>query len=297
MMKRPQGSKNSKWAWAASWFSLPVIILSVAFSFPAQAAGVRTLTYDVYASGFRVVQAELKIDTEKENRYKIFLSGHTRGFLKSLAPWEGTFETAGWIGKDAALQPEMHKSTAVWRGKPDIKEYFYGSDGNFKGFRVTDSDKPAQDKDVEDELTQGTIDVLTASLEMMQNVAGGSDCTGISEVFDGKRRFKMIFNHEGRVNLQSSRYNIYEGPAVKCTVEVKPIAGKWHKKPRGWLSIQEQGRSLGTMPTVWVGKMDGEDDFALPVKVFVKTSYGSLFMHLTGYQNGDEILMADKHKE
>jgi len=255
---------------------------------------MRTLVYDVYASGIHVVQAALTIDTKEPGRYAVLLNGHTRGFLKTLAPWEGTFETNGWVLDDKTFQPELHKSTAVWRGEADVKEYFYGREGIFKGFRITGADAEPEDKEVGGELTQGTIDVLTASLEMMHNVAGGSDCMGTSEVFDGKRRFEMIFNHKDQVMLQPSRYNIFEGPAVKCTVEVKPIAGKWHKKPRGWLSIQEQGRARGT--TVWVGRFEG-DDLALPVKVFIKTAYGSLFMHLTEYRNGGEIRVAEKREK
>lgn len=283
-----------------SLYSLSAIIVSLVLfggeNVQASNTSVRTLTYDVYASGIRVVEAKMQINTDKKSRYEVLLSGRTRGVLKTLAPWSGTFETNGWIQNGNELQPELHKSTAVWRDEPDIKEYFYGRDGSFKKFLTTDSDKPPEEEEVDDNLTQGTIDVLTASMEMLQHVAAGHDCQGTSEVFDGRRRFEMIFNHEDRVELQASRYNVYEGPAVKCTVEVKPIAGKWHKKPRGWLSIQEQGRARGTMPTVWVGQMEEGDSFALPVKVFVKTAYGSLFMHLTGYENGDEILLAEKRK-
>jgi hypothetical protein len=66
-------------------------------------------------------------------------------------------------------------------------------------------------------------------------------------------------------------------------VEIEPISGEWAKKPRGWLSIQEQGRERGTMPTVWLGKFD-EDGPAVPVKILVKTAYGALVMHAVGYK-------------
>ena len=79
------------------------------------------------------------------------------------------------------------------------------------------------------------------------------------------------------------------GPAVACTVEVKPIAGKWHEKPRGWMSIQEQGREKGTMPTVWFAQMAAGEP-AVPVKIRVKTEYGALFMHLTSYQGAGHTL-------
>ena len=264
---------------------------------PVRAApGVQTLIYDVYASGFHVVEAELVLNLSEKNRYGLFVEGGTRGILKKLAPWEGTFETKGWVLKEGKLQPELHKSVAIWRGEEDIKEYSYGKDGRFKSLRIKDHDKPIEDRQTDDELTQGTIDVLSATLAMLQNIGDGHDCAGTSEIFDGKRRFEMIFNHEGTQDLIRSSYNLYEGPSTKCTVEVKPIAGKWHKKPRGWLSIQEQGRARGTMPTVWVGKV-GESGAAIPVKVMVKTAYGTLFMHLVEYKNGEDYLVAGKREK
>lgn len=287
---------------AVSWLSLPAIILSfgVALIFFVASAraepGVQTLTYDVYASGFHVVEAELKIDLSQNGRYDIFADGGTRGALKALAPWDGTFETKGWILKDSVYQPEVHKSTAVWRGSPDVKEYFYGRDGSFKKLRTQEDEEPIEDIEVEDELTQGTIDVFSATLSMLENIGAGNECAGASEIFDGKRRFEMIFNHEGYQDLARSSYNLYEGPSTMCTVEVKPISGKWHKKPRGWLSIQEQGRERGTMPTVWVGHI-GENNTPVPVKVMVKTAYGTLFMHLVEYKNGEEYLIAKKRED
>ncbi len=280
---------------------MPVCIASVVavllFAAPALAGpGVQTLTYDVYTSGFHAVEATLTLDTGKKDRYDIFAEGRTRGVLETLVPWEGTFATKGWVLKGGKLQPELHRSTAVWRGEEDIKEYSYGKDGSFKSLVVKNHNEPIEEGDTDDEVTQGTIDVLTSTLAMLQNIDKGGECAGTSEVFDGKRRFEMIFNHEGHQDLKRSGYNVYEGPSTKCTVEVKPVAGKWHKKPRGWLSIQEQGRARGTMPTVWVGKI-GENGLPVPVKVMVKTAYGTMFMHLVEYKNGEDYLVAGKTKK
>ncbi len=68
----------------------------------------------------------------------------------------------------------------------------------------------------------------------------------------------MTFVAQGTEDLKATKYNVYEGPAEKCTVEVAPAGGKWHEKPRGWLSIQEQGRQHGQLPTVWFARMEGK---------------------------------------
>lgn len=253
------------------------------------------MVYEVYAGGLHAVQAELNVDLRDPERYDLVLDARTRGFLGKLIPWQGTFETHGWVLRDK-FQPELHKSTAVWQNEPDIKEYLYGRDGSFKSLKSTDEKVKDHIEDVDDELTQGTIDAMTAALEVMKNIAAGGECAGESEVFDGKRRFKQVFIHQAALDLQASRYNVYSGPAVECTVEVVPVAGEWHKKPRGWMSIQEQGRAKGTMPTVWFARLE-EKGPAVPVKIRVKTDYGTLFMHLAEYRGGGGVTVAEKRAE
>jgi hypothetical protein len=256
----------------------------------------QTMKYDVYAGGFHVVDAQLDVNAPKPGRYHLALGARTQGFLASLAPWHGIFQTDGWHdAKTGAAQPEIHQSITTWRDEEEIKTYKYNKDGSFKEYSIKDED-PENDgspKPVEPELTQGTTDALSATLAVMQEVASTGKCEGQDEVFDGKRRYSLIFKEVEPVVLEATRYNVYAGPATQCTIEVKPGAGKWHEKPRGWMSIQEQGRERGTMPTIWMAKMqDGGP--AVPVKIRVKTEYGVLFMHLTGYDNGiRQLALAD----
>lgn len=274
---------------------LPVqaFIAVLVASAPALAASPQTMIYEVYAGGIHAVQARMDVDTTRAGRYDLSLGAQTRGFLGSVAPWHGTFESHGWATGEGAFRPEMHKSTAVWRGEEEIKEYTYGQDGSFKGLTIKEHDKPLETKQVDAALTQGTTDALTATLAVMDAVGRGQECAGEAEVFDGDRRFKQVFVNQGKEQLVESRYNIFRGEATVCTVEVIPVAGKWHEKPRGWMSIQEQGREKGTMPTIWMAKLS-PDGPAVPIKIRVKTEYGTLFMHLAEYQSGDRSVVAEK---
>lgn len=275
---------------------LGIILSALVFiSAPAFAEKIsdnqQKIQYDVYAGGIHALQADLDIDLSKKGRYSTSLAAKTYGLLGKLAPWEGTFESHGWAGK--TNKPELHKSTAVWRGELDIKEYVYGKDGSFKSYTVTDDENDGKIKEVSKELTDQTSDVLTGALNTMQIVGAGENCEGETEIFDGKRRYKMIFRHKKEVELEASRWNVYSGPAMECTIEVEPVAGKWHEKPRGWMSIQEQGREQGKIPTVWFASVT-EGQPAVPVKIRVKTSYGTLFMHMTDYQTvGKKLALED----
>ena len=246
------------------------------------------MNYDVYAGGFHVVDAKLDVDMTAKNRYRLELSAATQGFLRTLAPWDGVFKTNGWLDPKN-IRPQTHQSITTWKDEDETKTYTYNRDGTFKEYRVKDPENDGSPKPVESELTKNTTDALSATLGVMQNMGKTGKCEGTSDVFDGSRRYRMTFVHQQDTVLQSNNYNVYAGPAVECTVEVQPMGGKWHKKPRGWMSIQEQGRERGTMPTIWMAKMSDAGP-AVPVKIRVKTEHGTLFMHLTGYQNGSKSL-------
>lgn len=272
-------------------FGLLVFTLSPVQS--AQAETVQKMVYEVYAGGIHALQAELTIDLQKKDRYSTVLAARTRGLLGRLAPWHGSFESHGWDEGKGIFRPELHKSTTTWRGEEEMKEYNYGRDGVFKSLVITESGKPPKIEPNDPELTNNTTDVLAATLEVLHAVAAGQPCNGKSDVFDGKRRFEKKFNTQGTESMESSRYNVYAGKAERCIVEVTPKGGKWHDKPRGWLSVQEQGRSKGTMPTVWIAKVE-ENAPAIPVKLLVRTDYGALYMHLTEYQGVEKNLATER---
>lgn len=268
----------------------------ILFSAPAHADDQQHLTYDVYAGGIHAVEATLDLDTSEDGRYSAVVNAETRGFLARLAPWKGSFETRGWRNEASHdLRPELHKSVGYWREEVETKEYNYSKAGGFQSLYTKDFKKKRKEKDIDAALTKDTIDVLTGALLAFDQTAKTGDCNMVSDVFDGKRRFKMKFQYQETEELKVSRYNIYGGAAVRCTIEVEPDGGGWHSKPRGWLSIQEQGREKGTMPTIWIAQVEEGGPF-VPVKILVKTDYGALYMHLAEYKGAGDIVVADKRQ-
>ena len=243
------------------------------------------LTYDVFAGGLHALKSNLAIDYGTTN-YKVNITTTTHGLLKTLADWHGTFGSDGWRIGQAAHRPRLHYSEAVWKGEVERKDFTYGRDGSFKTFKITNAGKDETPPKIDVALTENTTDILTATLDVMADLNKTGSCNVTRRIFDGERNFDMIFRASGTENLKQTDYNIYNGDAVICTVEVKPRDGHWHKKPRGWLSIQEQGRKAGTMPTIWFAKVNKDkQSLYVPVKLRVKTDYGTLFMHLTSYKD------------
>jgi len=247
----------------------------------AAVAETQTMTYDVYAGGIHALDAKLSIETDKK-KYTTRLDSATHGLLKTLAPWSGSFSSKGNLGKDKTPLPLEHLSSSTWKDETEEKRFTYDGKGHFVSYKVTEGGKDKTPDDIDKTLTEGATDLLSATLELLLALPSKQDCKGESLIFDGNRNFKLVFKETSLETLKKSKYNIFDGQTVSCQVEVIPEKGKWRKKPRGWLSIQEQGRQKGALPQIWLGKMDGATTY-IPVKVRVKTNYGTLFLHLTSH--------------
>lgn len=267
------------------------LFMAIAGFRPAAAA---VMTYDVYASGVHVLEATLTID-ETRDRYNIVLDSHTRGFLGALVPWKGIFETKGWRMSKSDMRPELHRSHTFSGDEESKKEYRYLRKSGFKELLVTEKGKTKK-REAEPKLTKDTVDSLTATLKVLEMVSTGKECKGQSDIYDGWRRFTQVFHPQKGTSIEKSTYNVYAGPASVCTVEVVPKGGEWHKKPRGWMSIQEQGRKAGALPTLWLAKVN-KNGLAVPVKIRVKTSYGTLMLHLAEYKDGTSVITSEKRKK
>ncbi len=236
-----------------------------------------TLTYHVYAGGVHGIDATLKLQ-ESGGRYTIESHSVTRGFLGTLIPWKGIFVTEGKV-LGAQHTPAKHQSISTWRSETETKTYLYDAKGQFKTLTVIEDGKDKTPTDTDWSMAKGTTDLLSATLDMMALAGKTNDCGSTRRIFDGDRTFDLIFRAVGKETLAASRYNVYAGEALKCEVEVVPQKGRWHKKPRGWLSIQEQGRKHGQLPVVWLGRVPGQAQM-IPVKLRITSDHGTLFMHL-----------------
>ncbi len=253
---------------------------------------VQKIKYDVYASGFQVLDANMEMNYATPGRYFLMFDARTHGFLKGLVPWSGGFSAEGWVLKGRKLVTQIHESVSNWREEHETKTYKYAKDGSFIDLTTLYKGKKPKTVVPEKHLTKDSTDALTAALLVFEKVSDGKNCEGESIVFDGKRRFKIVFSHVGFVMLEKTRYNAYSGPAAECTMEVVPVEGAWHEKPRGWFSIQEQGRKKGELPTLWLAQVS-ENAVVVPVRIRVKTDYGTLFVHMTSYESGEKILKVE----
>lgn len=240
------------------------------------------LKYDVYAGGFKALNAELTMDLDPK-AYDMALKAQTQGMIGNLFPWEATYATSGHAENGTPL-PSMHTSRSSWKKNEKVTEMQYGPKGTLLKTTTREDNKTKVKKDFEPDMTRDAVDMLTGALQMMQNTGMTDQCAGSFPVFDGKRRFDIELKDDGKDTLAKSKYSAFRGEAIRCTVKVKPVAGfKKKDQNRGWLAVQNHTEERNKPPTIWFAKLE-ENGPMVPVRMEIASSYGSVVAHLTGAQ-------------
>ncbi|MFN9357974.1 MAG: DUF3108 domain-containing protein, partial [Alphaproteobacteria bacterium] len=122
---------------------------------------------------------------------------------------------------------------------------------------------------------RGTLDPLSGIVQALSGVSrsSGKPCGDTVRVFDGRRRYDIELKFQGNEKLKSDEG--YSGPAIRCTVSYKQLAGF---KPN-----INKGRTLPTI-SVWFANLESTTGgpvqaFHVPVKIMTETPYGIALAH------------------
>lgn len=240
-----------------------------------------SLSYNVYAGGFRALQASLALDLEQQE-YKVGVNAKTEGFIGKLFPWAGQYETTGTKHHNA-LTPADYAATSIWKDEEKQTRLEF-KDGLLTTRYESETGHADSTKDIEAAMAKDAVDMLTGAVTLLQNTNGMESCAGTVPVYDGKRRYNLHFKDAGQGTIHQSRYSLFHGEALKCIVEVEPVAGfSKRDRKRGWLAIQNHSKERKKMPTIWLSRLK-EGGPVVPVRMEISSSYGAVIAHLAGVQ-------------
>lgn len=250
-----------------------LFVLLLLFSTTAQAKELK-VTYGLYTGGFNVVDIVGTYDITPD-QYDLQMDLKTVGLLGSLAPWSGDIQSTGKIADKRAI-PSSYVFENTWRDDTQTTQFTFNDEGHLTSYKRIKEDGRVENTMPTDEVyADHPLDLLSNVFQAMMD----QSCAGTRPAFDRKRRFDMVFESQGKVTMEQSKYSAFSGDAEICTIEIVPVAGKWRDKPRGWMSIQGQAKENGQLPRLWFGKVDGNIP-PIPVRFQIKTNYGTMIMHL-----------------
>jgi hypothetical protein len=240
--------------------ALAALALAALLAQPASAAGMRSLHYDVSIHGIPLLALDFLI-AETDTDYTISGFIRTVGVAEWLADFAMRSESRGVIAADR-LHPSVHESASRWRHGERGTHLDFAADGSVAAV-VSGTPEPGISPPTPEQ-SSGTLDPLTATLAINHAIARAGSCDLRVPIFDGRRRYDLIFTDEG---LQGATEHA-EGGLRRCGINVVKIAGFDGREA----TRAEHGEA-------WVASQ-GEGQPALPVRIEFDSKWGPIIVRI-----------------
>ncbi len=228
------------------------------------------LVWQVYLGGFNLGNIGIK-SSFAGNSYSAVSRLKTAGVVNSFYEAIIDATSVGAVGGNG-LVPQKYDSNTN-NEKTNQKVGLVYSSAGIQLF----SDPPYNTErfPVTEEQKRGTLDPLSGLVFALSGISQSTakPCGETVRVFDGRRRYDIELNYVGQDKVKTD--GGYSGPAVKCTVIYKQLAGF---KPN-----LNKGKSIPVI-TTWLAPMESSaggpvKKFMVPVKIMTDTPYGVALAH------------------
>ncbi len=232
------------------------------------------LGYQVYVGGLNAFAFTVDVALDGD-RYRLSGAGESRGLLRMMWRWAAALRSDGRVAGDGVDAQAYHVNTWTRRGDRALQLSF-GNGGGYEIARTPpDDEHRASKRDLPDSIPPSTIDPLSLSLAVARSLGEGGKCEGTYNIFDGDRRYDLIFTDHGPEQLRATSYLAFAGTANRCEFDIRRIMG-FREKRENFRFWDEDGMRP---PTVWVGRVVPEMP-PVPVRLHVDLNFGGVRIYL-----------------
>ena len=161
--------------------------------------------------------------TDKD--YRVRSTVKTAGMFNTLYPFKANYATTGRIVGDNLETASYHYDSQS-RFNKRTKELVYNDQGE-PIYRL--SSKNGKEKKVNIDYSpdnKDTTDLQTVFAELARQYNKVKFCDSRMQVFDGKRRFDVVFRDEGQEELTANEYSHFKGMAAKCSLYIDKLGAQ-----------------------------------------------------------------------
>lgn len=201
---------------------LAALLAAVPAAAPAQPApNVVRASYAAYARGLNVLNLDVEYAITPRD-YRVRLAHRTAGTLGALFRGEQETRVEGrFVGDRPA--PVRFFSTGHFRGRPRVTQIDYAG-----GNPVIRQLLPVNEEErepVPEAQQAGTVDSISAMVQLLRQVNATGRCDGRATTFDGRRLSALTARTVGQEVLEPTSRSSYSGPALRCDFEGRQLAG------------------------------------------------------------------------
>jgi hypothetical protein len=256
-----------------------ILLAAPAFAEDAPVKPAVALDYKIYIGGLEALAATATIGSDAVH-YDIEIKAVTAGAVGRMMPWTVNIGSKGNVSGET-LQPIEHAQTNNFQGKDRSVVLRYDGHGGFIDRKVMPDAQEDQRDEVPADMTRDTLDIVSGVMAGLRAVDRTGSCTSRVPVFDGRRRFDLVYSDDGHETLESSGVAIFAGDVLKCAVKVEPVAGFWRKNQKKFFSRKVNGEDQVVPIEVYIARV-GAAKVEVPVRIESTSPFGPLVLNLQG---------------
>ena len=147
---------------------------------------------------------------------------YTKGVFDTLYPFAARYATSG-IFKNERMQTENYRYESQSRFNNRTKRVIYDGNGiPVKSISAKNGKEKTKDIIISTDVTD-TTDLQSVFADVINQYTKTQRCAAVKKVFDGKRRYNVIFEDLGHEEVEKNKYSPYFGNAVKCSMYIDKL--------------------------------------------------------------------------
>jgi len=244
------------------------------------------MTHSVYLGGLFMGGVDTEIEQSPSN-YAITTTAKTNENMSWMFSWVAKGATMGDI-TGIKVKPVQHSHLSSWKGKDRGVDIKYSA-GGIVSYTVTGkkSNNPNKYTKLDPSAVHNSLDPMSMILAATLAFEKNNICEGSYPVFDGRRRYDVLLTDGGYRTFKKSNYSVFEGKAAGCKLDILEKGG--FKKNKDYELDKDTDVIIWVAAPVPGGRI-------VPVRMQVKTGFGSLELHLERYQYG-AVKLASKNAQ
>ena len=239
----------------ASLLMVFCLVMGIGTAVNGTANDLSSATFDVlYKTEFGAVDVGTSQATWQVADDKFSMQGgfKSEGIATLFADFEG-YVSVKAVRQGQSWQGQRIDMASIYKSKSRTSETFWSADGKIASTTL----EPPLDLEkvypLNDAMMRGVTDPFSAMMTMLARLKAGGPCIGTFQIYDGRRRAELRFTDYGTRKVIKDRDFAYQGTAIVCGVESKPIGGHRRKsrfgktnddKPRTRAYIADMGNGV-----------------------------------------------------
>ena len=237
--------------------------------------GPDSKTYDfVYVTEWGATDVGVSAARWRIAENQFFMSGefNASGLVQLISDFAGYVSITAERHRES-WQGQQLVIASNWGGDTSLAETKWSEDGHIATTLADPAPDPDEVYPIDAKMRTDVTDPFSAMMTMLERLDAGKPCSGVFQIYDGRRRAELGFSDLGSEEMAADRGFAFAGKAQVCGMVSRPLGG--HRRNSRFTSDAppDPNKTKAYIARLGPGLM-------VPVRIEVDLSFGRIVTRL-----------------